>query len=72
MKTPTSPLSRRRFLRQTVLVGTLALPAARRSLAAGSASGDIRVAIIGLGNKGENHVKGLLALPVLRRDAPTK
>ncbi|MBI4622375.1 MAG: Gfo/Idh/MocA family oxidoreductase [Verrucomicrobia bacterium] len=66
MKTPIHSSSRRRLLRQTAFVGALAFPAVRRTLAAGSANGDIRVAIIGLGGKGKNHVKGLLPLPGAR------
>lgn len=63
MKTPTAPVSRRRFLRQTALGSTLAFPFVRRSLAAArSANEDIRIAVIGLGNKGGSHVRGLLKL----------
>ncbi len=60
MKTPIAHSSRRRFLQQAAITGTLAFPVVRRARGAGSANGDIRVAVIGLGGKGKSHVKGLL------------
>jgi len=63
MKPPLPAPSRRRFLRQAALGGALAFPAIRQSLlAATSANDDIRLAVIGLGGKGRNHVKQLLGM----------
>jgi len=62
-----SPLSRRRFLGQAAVAGTLVYPVVRQSLrAAGSANNDIRFAVIGLGNKGRGHVRQLLRQPGVR------
>lgn len=68
MNIPDLPaLSRRRFLTQAALTGSLAFPAVRRAMAAAaSANGDIRVAVIGLGNKGKSHVRNLLQLSGVR------
>ena len=62
-----SPLSRRRFLGQAAIAGSLVYPVVRHSLrAAGSANNDIRFAVIGLGNKGRGHVRDLLRQPGVR------
>jgi predicted dehydrogenase len=55
---PRSPtLSRRQFLQRTAFAGALALPALRHVRGAGNANGDVRVAIVGLGNKGKGHIR---------------
>lgn len=59
-------LSRRRFLRNTSLAAGITFPFVRHALAAGSANGDIRIAVIGLGGKGRGHVKSLLSQPGAR------
>jgi predicted dehydrogenase len=62
-----SPFSRRRFLGQAAIAGSLVFPAVRHGVrAAGSPSNDIRFAVIGLGNKGKGHVRNLLKLPGAR------
>ncbi len=50
-------LSRRQFLQRSAIAGALTFPMLRTARAAGSANGDVRVAIIGLGNKGKGHVR---------------
>ncbi|MDO8543185.1 MAG: Gfo/Idh/MocA family oxidoreductase [Opitutaceae bacterium] len=57
MNTPPLSLSRRQFLRHSAAAAALAVPTIHRAAAAGSANEDVRVAIIGLGNKGNNHLK---------------
>lgn len=52
-------LTRRIFLGRTLLAGALTLPLARRALAADR---DLRVAILGLGNKGGSHLRQLAGL----------
>lgn len=62
-----SAISRRRFLSLAAVAGGLAHPGIRPCLrAAGSASSDIRFAVIGLGNKGKGHVRDLLRQPGVR------
>ena len=63
--------SRRSFLRQAALGSTLAFPFVRRSFAAasGGANSDIRLAVIGLGNKGKGHVRQVLSLKGARLSA---
>lgn len=66
MKTPMNKLNRRSFLKQTALAGaSLGLwPAIAK--AQGSANGDIRVAVVGFGGRGGNHISGFRALKGVR------
>ncbi len=66
MKTPMNKLNRRSFLKQTALAGaSLSLwPAIAK--AQGSANGDIRVAVVGFGGRGGNHISGFRALKGVR------
>lgn len=66
MKLRTRSLSRRQFLQRSAIVGALAFPMLRRASAAGSANGDVRVAIIGLGGKGKGHIRQFRQLPGAR------
>lgn len=63
--------SRRSFFRTTAVAGALGFPFVRRSLAANAtpANDAIRLAVIGLGNKGKGHVRQLLGLKGARLTA---
>jgi len=65
MKRPTC--DRRRFLKQTTLIvgGIATFPALARAASAG-VNDEVRIAIIGLGNKGSQHVELFSSLPGVR------
>lgn len=66
MKTPMNQLNRRSFLKQSALAtASLSLfPAIAKSQ--GSATGDIRVAVVGFGGRGGDHIKGFGELEGVR------
>ena len=66
MKRPTATVSRRTFLKSTLgAAAALSLPA-RIHAASRGANDDIRIAVVGIRSRGQDHLKNYLALPGVR------
>ncbi len=61
-----SPLTRRQFLRHTALLGAGAALSARSWARVAGANSDIRVAVLGLNGRGQNHLASLAKIPGVR------
>src|SRR5688572_395502 len=66
MKTPMNQLNRRSFLKQSALATASLSLWPTISKAQGSANGDIRVAVVGFGGRGGDHIKGFSELEGVR------
>ena len=63
---PQPHLSRRRFLRDTALIGAATALSARSWGQVPGANGDIRVAVVGLNGRGRSHLTSLLKISGVR------